>query len=290
MRSHRPAPMLQHPGRIHRLQLFSLGICALLLCMPATSAGPAFAQPTAGLVGHWDLNGDAVDSSPSARDGAFVGAPVTLPGPSGDALVFDGDDYVKITDDGSHPLDLTSAITVAVWLNPSSIDGTNQKLVAKDNVFEFEFGHGGADRYSARLANQRRGRGDTPLTEGVWQHVAVTWDGTTVRYYLDGQADGDAAYVGSLPENDRDPGLGARPGGYLKGALDDVRIYDRALSAAEVAQLSSAGGADLAPPVLSQAQPTGELTAGTSAAELGVDTDEPATCRFADTPRTAFGA
>ena len=288
MHCHHPASIRRRHLRSRHLRFLKLGLCCLVFCALIPSTGPALAQPTAGLVGHWELNGDASDGSPSNQNGVFVGSPWTMPGPSGDALGFDGDDYVRVEDDGPSPLDLTAAITVAAWINPSSIDGTNQKLVAKDNVFELEIGHGGADRYSVRLANLRRGRGDTALVEGVWQHLAITWDGTTVRYYLDGQADGTASYIGSLPQNDRDLGLGARPGGYLKGALDDVRVYDRALSAAEVVQLSSTGGPDLAPPLLSLAQPTGELALGTTTTELSVDTDELADCRFADTPGIAF--
>lgn len=83
--------------------------------------------------------------------------------------------------------------------------------------------------------------GRTPLQWGVWHHVAATYDGATWRLYLDGELDAEVA-TGATPRSDsiQPIGLGAafnskgEPAGALVGALDEVRIYARALTPAEL--------------------------------------------------------
>lgn len=95
-------------------------------------------------------------------------------------------------------------------------------------------------------------RGSRTVTWGVWHHVAATYDGTTWRLYLDGELDAELA-VGATPRADsiQHFGLGAAFNsngvavGHLDGALDEVRVWNRALTAAEIAEgrdVTLAGG------------------------------------------------
>ena len=85
--------------------------------------------------------------------------------------------------------------------------------------------------------------GRTPLEPGVWHHVAVSFDGSAWRLYLDGAPDGDLA-VGATPRHDsvQHFGLGTAidstgaPAGAFGGALDEVRVWDRARTPAEIAE------------------------------------------------------
>ena len=79
-------------------------------------------------------------------------------------------------------------------------------------------------------------------------------------------------------------------GEYFPGRIDEVRIYNRALSAAEIqTDMNTAiGGPDTTPPVLSGGAPSGVLPAGTTATTLSVATNENATCRYATTPGVSY--
>ena len=260
---------------------------------------PSLADPVA----HWALDDGsgttAADSSPNALDGTVDGAggsPQWLgTGVFGGALELDGvDDLVEVPD--TFELDLTTRLTLTLWVRPSSLSG-NRSLISKDGSYELDLSHAGSGSYSVRLNNVRRGAGSSSLVNGVWQHVAVTWDGTTVRYYFQGQPDGSASFAGALNVNGNDLGLGGRPASYgggspqflLDGAIDDVRIYDWDLSAAEIAavyqnQPLPPPPSDSTPPVRSDESPSGTLPYGTTEADLTLLTDESAECRYALSP------
>lgn len=307
--------------------------CSSLLSSVATAATPA---PLA----HWPLDqvvaGAVFDASPHGLHGALRGPATSVVGaplpdavdPAGDpesALELDGDAVIVVEDSGTGwPLDLGSGWTLAAWVRPTALGGV-QALISKDGVYELEMGHAGSDRYSVRLGNRRRGAGLTALRAGVWQHVAAVWDGAAVRYYLDGVADGVALAPVPPPSNDRAVGLGGRPSTFaggsdqhrLRGALDDVRIYDMPLDAAQMASLAGApppdpdgsddddtgqlpgdgsgggdgtgdGSGDDRPPILSASRPRGTLPAGTDSVALTLDTDRDATCRWSRTPGRSY--
>ena len=226
--------------------------------------------------------------------GTLNGGATWVPGQQGTALEFDGSSgYVEVPDTGTSPLDITGGLTVALWVRPDALGGT-QMLVSKDNAYEFEFGRAGDSVYGLRANNGSQGTGSSPVVEGVWQHLAVTWDGTTVRYYKNGVADGSDPFPGPISTNGDNVGLGARPslianGGptfHLAGAIDDVRVYSRGLSAAEVANLFTSTVTDIVPPVRSNPAPDGVVASAPVA--IGLDTDETATCKFGTTANTRF--
>lgn len=71
---------------------------------------------------------------------------------------------------------------------------------------------------------------------GVWSHVAVTFDGSTVRFFINGVEVGNQARSGSLTATTNAVYLGSYNGSgfFLAGALDEVAVHRRALSAAEI--------------------------------------------------------
>ena len=77
--------------------------------------------------------------------------------------------------------------------------------------------------------------GPDPIA-GQWQHVAATFDGTTARYYIDGAEVASRTVSGSVGSSNtwRIGAYGAHPGGFFDGLIDDVRIYNRALTASEI--------------------------------------------------------
>jgi hypothetical protein len=87
--------------------------------------------------------------------------------------------------------------------------------------------------------------GATPVADNEWHHVAGTYDGSNATLYIDGIADTIVEATGKISTNPQNLFLGENSqarGRYFKGLLDDVCIYDRALSDAEVAQLAGITG------------------------------------------------
>jgi hypothetical protein len=193
------------------------------------------------------------DASEQGNDGTLANGPVftadTADG-STFALRFDGvDDYVDLG-----TLDAAgTGLTLATWFKADSYPG-DPRLISKatstqENDHVFMLGttvSGGATRLRGRL---KVGGATTTLIAtsgnldaGVWHHAALTHDGTTLRLYLDGVEVGSTGLVGVV---DQDPSVlvavGSQPPGaggqHFDGLIDDVRILQRSLSTAEIANL-----------------------------------------------------
>lgn len=247
------------------------------------------------LVAHWSLDEGsgtlAADSSPNGLDASITGAAVWRAGQRGSALHL-GAEPAFLQVPAAAALDLTDALTLAAWVRPIQSTGVSQMLFSKDNAWELEIGKTGPQSYSLRFDNTVVGQGLSPVELGVWQHIAVTWDGSVVRYFHNGESDGSTPYTGLLPSAASDLGLGGRPtdtasGGptfFFDGALDEARIYRRALDAAEIATLFTAEASDLQAPSPGQLQPAEVIASGSLEANLSATTEEVASCRYGTEP------
>ena len=253
------------------------------------------ASPPA-LVGGFDEGAGTTVDLGGGLTGHLTGGVTWSVGQEGAGLAFNGSGYVLVESSPDSPLNFQEALTIGLWIRPDALGGT-QVLVSKDDAYEFEIGKVSDTQYNLRLANAVVGVGETSLIEGQWQHVAVTWDGSTVRYFRNGSVDGEAAYAGVLPMTDADVGIGARPsptttGGptfFFTGGIDGVVLYDRALSAEEIATLVAESVSDLEPPIRS-ADGVTIVPAGSVEAQLTVHTDEDAVCKYSETPGQDFGS
>jgi hypothetical protein len=132
------------------------------------------------------------------------------------------------------------AFTVETWLQRDAL-GTYELLMGKTSMF-LNGGWGLYAEDAGRLvffvgnpANEAsRVVADVPA--GVWTHVAGSYDGTTLRLYLNGELAGSIAYDGGVPAV-ADPFLIGNNGIYggMPAHVDEVRLWDRALSAADIA-------------------------------------------------------
>jgi hypothetical protein len=179
--------------------------------------------------------------------GTLVGGPVWEAGQRGGALRFNGKgQYV----DTRWSLDgLQFPCTFAFWVNPADTQceyadifgnhaGSTHGVVMQQNgteVNNYSFGYGSAPAPG--------GAGPVQLTADEWQHVAVVCDGKEVVIYLDAREAARGAGKNPLTPN---PNLGFRLGSgyaqgrFFNGALDDFRVYARALSVEELAKLMTA--------------------------------------------------
>jgi hypothetical protein len=205
---------------------------------------------TVGLQAQYQFEGNANDSSGKARNGTLAGAPTYAAGKSGQAISLDGvDDYVNI--DGykgvlADAAGVQQAVTICAWIKTATNArdivtwGTNaggQRMSFRvDTVIRVEHGSGNI-----------RGTNGPSLLDDEWHHVAATVPQAgrmmDVRLYTDG-TDATPASTTTAAFNlkaniDVRIGMGGPTGGrFFKGLIDDVRIYDRVLSAEEITWLA----------------------------------------------------
>jgi len=197
-----------------------------------------------GLVGYWrfdeETGSTAKDSSPYGNHGTIYGA-TRVRGIIGKALSFDGvDDYVEVAN--SESLNPTNEITLMAWVNARSTQNTEYpKIVAKANAYVLHI----LDTFPSVIVlniysggNLRQTKIENALSADEWVHIVATYDGRYGRIYKNGElvATKDFETIGIIDSTANDVGIGAYPGGStpFNGTIDEVRIYNRALSPGEI--------------------------------------------------------
>jgi hypothetical protein len=198
--------------------------------------------------GLWSLDegrGTAAgDGSGLGNNGTVKGGASWVAGRSGSALRLDGaSGYVAVPDAAS--LDLTGPMTISVWVRPEALATQYVVKKAKNNSTDgFELGLSSSGVAFMRF--NERTSGDTyrvestsklPVDGSRWVHLAGTYDGTTMRLFVDGVLEGSKAGPSAVRANSLELAIGAEPGGVrpFKGAIDGVELYGQALSAQEIA-------------------------------------------------------
>jgi hypothetical protein len=164
-------------------------------------------------------------------------------------LSLDGDgDYVNCgNEDIGH---IGTTITVAAWIKTDPLASPG-RIVAKGWAWRLHSTGNGTCRFqvSNTQPSESRVDGSTSVNDGQWHHVAGTFDGTQYNLYVDGKLDGSTDATGTIDTWD---GywfcIGAHfkksdasdPRYFFDGLIDDVRLYDVVLSAAEILQISGA--------------------------------------------------
>ncbi|MEM6992820.1 MAG: LamG domain-containing protein, partial [Myxococcota bacterium] len=199
---------------------------------------------------------DFSDASGNENDGACVegSCPLESGGPVGSAGVFDGiDDYVLVP---HHPsLETPDGFTAAAWIRLESLPGTQRSFLTKtfgtgvSNSWELYFFDGQQGRVLFSMvteAGEVSANATEPAIVGEWFHVAGTWDGSDMRLWIDG-INVASSRIGSLSMDDHPVLIGVDDDndafgydGYFDGGIDDVRLYQRALTAEEIAELATA--------------------------------------------------
>ena len=239
---------------------------------------------TAGLRVAYGLDDDsgalAADSSGSHNTATLAGASWTS-GRFGGGLALDGvDDAVGVPTLGTF---YASAFTYEAWVFRQSpkldvgVVGTWSAAQGGGAMIWIDHVNG---NYRLTLGHNPASYLDSgqPAAVGRWQHVAATYDGTIARIYVDGIETASAFFTGSLGSSNawRIGAYGGTPGNYLDGRVDNVRIYDRALDAAEIAtDMASRIQPDKTPPTVASFQPANGATAVSVGGSLTVEFDEP---------------
>jgi hypothetical protein len=231
-----------------------------LLTTAALAASPALAA--SGPVGIWKLDegsGTKVsDSSGNGNNGVMSGGVSWVPGVFGSSgLAFGGTGEVKVNDNNA--LEPAASVTVSAWVRSAGSPGAFRYIVAKGANGCIAASYGLYSGPSGGLVFYvSKGRGTTfarspdagqTIWDGQWHLAVGTYDGTTIRLYIDGnQVGSGTAWSGSLEyllPDSNDFYIGNYPGcsdhNFL-GDIDDVMVWGRALAVSDIQALLSGGG------------------------------------------------
>ena len=217
-----------------------------LTCLIVLGLTIGFSPAQARLIHHWRLDENTaagvtvtVDSV-GGLNGDIQGA-TSVPGKSGNAFSFNGADDVVTIDNFVPP----QQGTIVFWLNPALSKSKERILGAGGDYEVWLRGNGELKNELFDNGSSTIGTGPGALNANEWNHVATTYDSTTttVEIYLDGEL--SVAGTAEVPSTPIQTTLllghraGAAAGEHYEGLLDDLRIYDRVLSEAEVNALAN---------------------------------------------------
>jgi hypothetical protein len=181
----------------------------------------------------------------------------------GNALSFNGAGaFVTINDSAS--LDLTIGMTLEAWVYPTALPAGWSDIIYKDQDIYFLMGstaQGRPDMGGSFASANIYGRNPLPLNK--WTHLAATYDGAFMKFYVDSvEATTDAQpngqpQTGSIQTSTGALSIGgdARYGQYWTGMIDEVRVYNRALTQSEIQKDRNTPLSTLAPRAPTNAPP-----------------------------------
>lgn len=194
---------------------------------------------------YYNADSNANDSSPSGLTGTFNGSYAT--GKVGFSC-FDcsGGKYVAVGT--SNTLNITgSTLSIAAWIKPTTV-GNYYRIVERGGTYpslQYSLiidGATGKLRYDTDLSSGVvTALSSAALTANVWTHVAMVYNGSTIKLYINGTENQSLTYTGNITSySGAACYIGRYTGGSgyeFPGQIDEVRIYDRALSAGDVSAM-----------------------------------------------------
>ncbi|MFB0554052.1 MAG: LamG domain-containing protein, partial [Phycisphaerae bacterium] len=210
---------------------------------------------SAELIGWWRLDEGsgtmAFDSSGYGNDARFEGSPMWVDdGKLGKALRFNGSsDYLASPD--SESLDINGdQLSIAAWINGEDWPAANHVVrkvadTGTGSIYILRVQPDSVRVYLNTSAGETIIQGRTALTTNEWFHIALTYDGAEARIFVNGQLDVSSDVSGELTQSNNELRIGrGEPAGYFVGMIDDVRLYNHALTESELLSAMEGGGAE----------------------------------------------
>ncbi len=217
--------------------------------------------PTNGLVGYWPFSGNANDLSGNNNNGTVNGATLTTDrfGNANSAYNFDGiNDLISIPD--SNNLSITNNITMAAWVYVNSDNQNYHSILSKrlngnwsyNLSLSYYFGPGGSPTEVNKVFSGRRNNfgaqleykfSNEPIVFGQWLHITVKIENNVITFYKNGIDMGVNLYGNqfTIPMINQAIGLAIGSNGdggeWFNGKLDDIGIWNRALSEQEITNM-----------------------------------------------------
>jgi hypothetical protein len=236
-------------------------LAVFLFFTPQTAAPQTCLAPPSGMVAWWPGDGNA-NEIVSGRNGSIIGSAGFAPGMVADAFSFDGNGWIEVADDPIWTLG-TEDFTIDLWVRFNTLGGRDP-FIAHDNtsgeqnkwIFWYDgLGHDKQPGVPAlRFHINSPHPAPVPFPHdtvvapwspvlGRWYHVAVTRSGITYVLYIDGAQVATDTSTFSIPDPTATLTIGRAEGFRLNGLVDEVEIFERALSASEIQALFAAGSA-----------------------------------------------
>lgn len=238
-------------GEVNMRYRIFLFITAVMLILAAITAadGQSCVPVPSGAVSWWAAENDGSDRF-NRNNAVLQGDTVFVPGKVGQAFSFDGSgDFAQVVAASSLPVG-ASPRTVELWFR-TPIDLTSQ---TESGLFQYGTASGGT-MFGLITSGNAPGKlyfyghsadlsGTTTIAPNTWYHGAVTYDGTTVKIYINGQLENQAPIALNTVIDANGITIGQRAlGSFWTGQIDEPTLYDRALSDTEIAAIYSAGSA-----------------------------------------------
>ena len=179
------------------------------------------------------------DASGNGNTGAISGATWST-GKYGNALTFNGTTAL-VTIPDSAALDLSTGMTLEAWVNPTVVSSAWRDVIYKGDEYYFleaTSTQGQVPCAGGTLGNTgiQATYGTAALVPNTWTHLAATYDGTTLRLYVNGVQVSSAAVTGNIPTSAYPLQIGGDNlhGQFFAGQIDDVRVYNVARTPAQI--------------------------------------------------------
>jgi len=220
---------------------FAWSLTLLIILVAAAISAPADiaeGSVSAGLSAYYPLDRNALDLSGHAMNGVVQGATPVADrfGDLSSAMYFSGaGSRISVPDTA---LLGPARITITAWVRPDAVGKVMaivDKLDAAGGYYLRVLADGRVDFYATGASDPI----GTEIPPGAWRHVAASFDGDYQRIYIDGELKSEVSRAGTMPPSYAPLTMGQAPDGTLpfSGAIDELRIYARALSDTEVAQV-----------------------------------------------------
>ena len=198
---------------------------------------------TPSLVAHWKFDEGtgttSVDSSGNGNAGTLINGPKWVSGVAGNALSFDGtDDSVDVAN--SNSLNLTNIFTFSAWVNPAVPFTDFRSILVKNYKYYLYSSVAGYCGNGSPLGGFAETTNNTvcdpaPLPINTWTHLTLTSDGSTLTLFQNGFAIATTPATETLLPSPGNLQIGASQfGEYFQGLIDEIQIYNKALSGAEI--------------------------------------------------------
>ena len=207
------------------------------------------APGTDSLVAHWALDegvGTIAADSAGSNPGTIQGGTTWGPGHAGSALHLDGGLTSYVDCGTSEVFDLERAVTLSAWVNASESTEFFRPIIGKgDHAYMLR--HGSGDTFDFFIHSNDAWHQISVLVPdalylNAWNHVVGTFDGSELKLYVNGVLRTSQAYAGTISVAPHAVNIGRNSEAIdrvYQGSIDDVRLYDRALTEAEVLYLSN---------------------------------------------------